>query len=440
MPHLIPLRPDEPRRIGRYRLTGRVYDPGAAQAGSRGTYQATRTDGEPVTVTLLGADRAADAAARDRFTAEARAARRVPPFCAARILDAGFEAARPYLVTEHVPGPTLEEAVAAGGPLREEAVRGLAAGAATGLAAIHQAGLVHGQLGPKTIVLGPGGPRLVHFSITPPYGAATPAADILAWAGSVLFGAIGRPPRARADPASDRPGSMGYGPRDVAALPEDLRDIIGDCLNPDPAARPPARVVLTALLGQRDMPAGLLAEGSRLAQAAARPTVSMPAPPRAGPARRLGRPAVILWIAACAACLVAIVAAVSFITSRSPAPAASPTPGRPGRSPAAHVPAALAGTWAGTVHQTHPLLSVAVHISLHGSTGSVAYPALDCSGSLTVVSVAPARLVLHQTIGAGSKTCEDGLITLTPRPGGKLAFTFGRAGSSSPAGTLTRRH
>ena len=62
-------------------------------------------DGE-VIVTLLGQERVADAAARDRFTAEARVARRVAPFCAARILDAGIEAYVPYLVTEYVPGST----------------------------------------------------------------------------------------------------------------------------------------------------------------------------------------------------------------------------------------------------------------------------------------------------------------------------------------------
>jgi hypothetical protein len=60
-------------------------------------------DGDTVLVTLLGSDRVADAAARDRFTAEARVARRVAPFCVARILDAGVEGGDAYLVAEYVP-------------------------------------------------------------------------------------------------------------------------------------------------------------------------------------------------------------------------------------------------------------------------------------------------------------------------------------------------
>ena len=51
--------------------------------------------------------RGIDGAARDRFTAEARAARRVAPFCVARILDAGLEGSHAYLVTEFVAGPLL---------------------------------------------------------------------------------------------------------------------------------------------------------------------------------------------------------------------------------------------------------------------------------------------------------------------------------------------
>src|SRR5215470_19402344 len=155
---------------------------------------ARMVDDGAVIVTLLGQERVADAAARDRFTAEARVARRVAPFCVARILDAGIEGDEAYLVAEYVPGPTLTEAVEREGPLRQPGLGALAIGAATGLMAIHQTGLVHGELGPDHVVLGPDEPRVTHFGITPPYGAATPAADLGAWANTVIFAAVGRPP------------------------------------------------------------------------------------------------------------------------------------------------------------------------------------------------------------------------------------------------------
>ena len=172
MPQVAPLRPDDPKRVGRYRLTGRILGPAGTPA-----YLGRATDGDRVAVTLFASERTPDGAARDRFTAEARAARRVAPFCAARILDAGLENGRAYLVSEFVAGPLLSEVVAADGPREGEELEALAIGAATGLAAVHQAGLVHGEFGPDHIVLGADGPRVIGFAITPPYGAATPAAD-----------------------------------------------------------------------------------------------------------------------------------------------------------------------------------------------------------------------------------------------------------------------
>ena len=104
MPHVMPLQADDPRRVGRYRLTGRMASQAGADGSTQRVFMAKLVNDGSVIVALLGRERVADAAARDRFTAEARVARRVAPFCAARILDAGIEAHIPYLVTEYVPG------------------------------------------------------------------------------------------------------------------------------------------------------------------------------------------------------------------------------------------------------------------------------------------------------------------------------------------------
>ena len=438
MPYVTPLRPDEPRRIGRYRLTGRADDPAAADAGALGVFAAKRVDGASVVVTVLADVGAADAAARDRFIAEARAARRVPPFCTARILDSGIEGTLPYLVTESVPGPSLAEVVQDEGPLTSGAVQALAAGCATGLAAIHQSGLVHGHLRPEVVILSPDGPRVVQFSITPPYGAATPAADMLAWARTVLFAAVGHP---RASP------------RDLAALPDGLRALVTTCLSPDPAGRPPARAVLSDLLSRHDLSAGLLAEGSRSAESAARMPTGQGQRRVREPPPRGGRSRVALWAGACAACLLAIAAAITFISQRHPAPAATfsatPVPSTTSSARQARVqqdvPAQFAGNWSGDVHQTNPTLTVTVNISLTAGSpgGTVAYPALSCTGSLTVVSAGPGRLALHQVLqltGSGHTSCVNGLVTLTRRPDGKLTYTFARPGGGSPTGTLATHH
>ena len=426
MPNVTALRPDDPRRVGRYRLTGRVDEFAGREAGSVAVFLAQRVDGEPVLVTLLAADRAADAAARDRFSAEARVARRVPPFCVAKILDAGFEGGRPYLITESVPGATLAQAVALEGPLSAATLRALAIGCVTGIAAIHQAGLVHGQFGPEMVVLGRDGPRVVHFSITPPYGTATPAADMLAWARTILF-------------AAGRPSAE---PQDLMALPDGLRSMVADCLAPAPAGRPLARAVLAELLTGHDLSAGLLAAGSRQARAAARTPVSTAAPPKRQAPRR-ARSRAAAWIAGCAVCILAIAAAAFYIAGRHvPPPATAHRTTEATGRPHAHrgIPAQFAGSWSGTVHQTNPALNVTVQITLTGGTmhGTIGYPQLGCSGKLGLLSAGHGLLTLGLTITSGQSNCVSGKVRLVAEKDGSLDFTFLQRSGDNPTGSLAR--
>ena len=283
MPNVTPLRPGDPRRVGRYRLTGRVDDFAGEDTARQDVFLAQRVDGGTVMAAFPGTGRADDAAARDRFVAEARVARNIPPFCVARILDAGVEGSQPYLITEFVAGPTLAEVVNGEGPLPVAEVQALAVGCATGIASIHQAGLVHGQFGPDMLVLGRDGPS---------------------------GGALQHHPAIRRrDPRRRHPG-LGAGGglrgrraparlhRDLAALPDDLRPVVADCLSPDPVARPHARALLTELLSGDDLSAGLLAAGARRSRMAARaPAAVPPVPARssspvaaAAPARLCGPP------------------------------------------------------------------------------------------------------------------------------------------------------
>ena len=294
MPHVTPLHADDPRRVGRYRLTGRIAgvpadgpayfasapDGIAVLPADGPVYLGCTPDGGEVTIKLL--DGAWDGAARDRFTAEAKAACRVAPFCAAQILSAGFEGGHAYLVSEYVAGPSLREFVAEEGPWEGRDLVALAIGTATGLAAIHQAGLVHGDFGPEHVVLGAEGPRVVGFGITPPYGPATPAADLRAWVHTVLYAAAG----GTADPED---------PEDLDLLPEPLRTLAVRCISGEPGDQPTARSVVLELLGENDPPAGVLGEGSRrAARAAVRPLAppgagsSRPGPGGAGPGRSGG--------------------------------------------------------------------------------------------------------------------------------------------------------
>lgn len=440
MPHVTPLHADDPRRVGRYRLSGRIE----GMPFDEPVYLARTIDGSEVTITLIGGDWIADGAARDRFTAEATAARRVAPFCAARILGAGFDGGDAFLVSDYVSGPSLREFVTDEGPWEGQDLEALAIGMATGLAAIHQAGLVHGEFGPDHVVLGVDGPRVIEYGITPPYGAATPAADLRAWAFTVLYAAAGGPAV----------------PADLEMLPEPLRTLAAECMSTGPGDRPTARSVVRDLLGDTDPPAGVLGEGSRRsAGAAVRPAPEPPARPGPGPRRNPPRRAVTIWWAiGIAVCIAAIAVAIRAAQNQSsPQAATKPAPTNPagGRtsrsdrprespSPTPTIPAALGGNWSGQVTQNSPAGTVIVNVQMSltsGSSGGTIHysgttTTFSCADALSLVSDLASTLTMNQATIKGP--CQPGQVTLIPGPGSTLQFSFKGQGAPPATGTLNK--
>jgi hypothetical protein len=210
-----------------------------------------------------------------------------------------------------------------------------------------------------------------------------------------------------------------------------------------------ARAVLTRLLSGHDLSAGLLTEGARQARLAARmPEIG---PVHRPPASARSRSGVVLWSVACAVCVLAIAAGAVFIFVRPHGSSARPRGATTGTTqtgatrlptplPSARAPATLTGTWSGQVHQTGPVLTVIVRISLPAgsATGTITYPQLSCSGRLAIVQVAKRKVTLDQTIASGRAVCPDGVITLVSRSAGTVTFTFLRASGGNPTGTLTR--
>jgi hypothetical protein len=144
--------------------------------------------------------------------------------------------------------------------------------------------------------------------------------------------------------------------------------------------------------------------------------------------------------------VLAIVAAVVFITRHHPGTGTpAPTPDAAASGPVATaavtIPQQVSGTWTGTIHQTNPVLNVAVRLSLPGGSehGTLSYPQLGCAGRLGLTSAKHALLVFRLKLTSGRNNCAPGVVRLALRPGGSMTFTFMRPGGSSPAGTLTRQ-
>ncbi|WP_051760467.1 serine/threonine-protein kinase [Herbidospora cretacea] len=258
-----PLHPDDPRSLGEYRLTGRL-----GEGGQGVVYLGVSPSGTHVAVKLL---RGADDGVRHQLGRELAALRDVAPFCTARVLAADVAGRRPYVVSEYVDGPSLQERVSSAGPLTGGELERLAVGTATALAAVHAAGVVHRDFKPGNVLLGPDGPRVVDFGIarpsesqtitggpigTPAYMApeqiaghpASAASDVFAWGATIVYAATGRAAFGSDSVASVLHRIMTVDP-DVSGVPAPLRGLVARCVAKDPAARPSARDLLLTLVG-----------------------------------------------------------------------------------------------------------------------------------------------------------------------------------------------
>jgi serine/threonine protein kinase len=300
MPDAAPLEPGDPRSLGQYEVVGRL---GAGGQGA--VYLGRSPSGERVAIKLLHAQYAADPSARARFNREVAAAQKVAAFCTAKVIAADVTGTQPYIVSEYIDGPSLHDVVALHGPRGPEELERLAIGTVTALAAIHQEGIVHRDFKPNNVMLADDGPRVVDFGIartvnsqesavtatgmvvgTPGYLAPEqltgaqlqPTVDIFAWGATMVFAATGRSPfEAETLPViinrilNDQP--------DLSALHSPLRELVGRCLDKDPARRPAATQLLLELLSNAGVSPGaapakgdLLAQGTQLA-------AQLPAPP-----------------------------------------------------------------------------------------------------------------------------------------------------------------
>ncbi|MFF5205936.1 protein kinase [Streptosporangium sp. NPDC000396] len=257
-----PLTPDDPDRLGPYLLAGRL-----GEGGQGVVYLAHAPSGEPVAVKLL---LRSDPETRTRLSRELAALESVAPFCTARVLAVSADGPRPYVVSEFVDGPSLQQRIRERGPLRGGELDRLVVGTATALAAIHAAGVVHRDFKPSNVLLGPDGPRVVDFGIarregastmtsgligTPAYLApeqiagapASAASDVFAWAATMVCAASGRSPFGADTVPAVLHRILTHQP-DLSVLPARLAGLVASCLDKDPAGRPTARALMVGLV------------------------------------------------------------------------------------------------------------------------------------------------------------------------------------------------
>lgn len=154
--------------IGPYRILRRLG------AGGMGDVHLGITEsGRPVAVKTVRKQYAADTEFRRRFAQEVNVARLVGGAFTAAVVDADTEAELPWLATEFVAGPSLQQAVARHGKMDGAALQVLGAGLVEALGKIHRVGIIHRDLNPSNILLTRDGPRVIDFGISKPAKDAT---------------------------------------------------------------------------------------------------------------------------------------------------------------------------------------------------------------------------------------------------------------------------
>ncbi|MFJ9479695.1 serine/threonine-protein kinase [Streptomyces mirabilis] len=103
--------------------------------------------------------------ARARFAQEIEMMRTVASARVPALLGADADAEQPWLAMDYVPGPTLHKLVHARGPLAVGPYGALGLALVEALRAIHGAKLLHRDLKPGNLALGPDGPAVLDFGL-----------------------------------------------------------------------------------------------------------------------------------------------------------------------------------------------------------------------------------------------------------------------------------
>ncbi|QHC30689.1 serine/threonine-protein kinase [Streptomyces sp. HF10] len=310
---------DMPEYAGHYHLESRL-----GSGGMGVVHLARSTSGLRLAVKVVHAEFARDREFRGRFRQEVAAARRVSGAFTAPVVDADPEAARPWMATLYIPGPTLSEQVKEHGPLDAGQLRRLMAGLAEALRDIHRVGVVHRDLKPSNVLLAEDGPKVIDFGIsrpkdselrtetgkligTPPFMAPEqfrrprevgPAADIFALGSVLVHAATGRGPF-----DSDSPYVVAYqvvhDEPDLSGVPAGLAPLIERCLAKDPDERPtPDELMrrLRSVAASYDTQAFIPAQ--RKAGSADVSAAKAPEHPERAPSKRRVRPRLLAAVAA----------------------------------------------------------------------------------------------------------------------------------------------
>ena len=207
-----PLQGDDPREFGGWKLEGLIGEGGFSRIflGSK--------NGQLAALKMLKKDFLNQGEAFSRFAQEIANLKLLDHPNIAKYIEHDISTEVPYLATQYIAGPTLDELIEANGPIQGDEWLTLASSLARTLDFCHSMGVIHKDVSPSNIVMGEHGPVFIDFGLsrlegdpdksaigpatgTFPFMAPehfgterTPAMDTFSLAGTLLFAASGHYP------------------------------------------------------------------------------------------------------------------------------------------------------------------------------------------------------------------------------------------------------
>jgi serine/threonine protein kinase len=154
-----PKKANDPDELGGWRINGRLGE------GGFGTVFLAEKGAQKAAIKVIRQEFVEEDEARNRLATEAEVLSKLSDPSIGKILESDLSGELPWIATEFINGPTLDDKVKYEGPLEEIAWFNLAANIFHAIITANEIGIIHKDIKPSNIILGETGNKLIDFGI-----------------------------------------------------------------------------------------------------------------------------------------------------------------------------------------------------------------------------------------------------------------------------------